>query len=202
MEKFYKVLTGILLVAVAVLYYLFFSSGVKIQSGSSAKKGSNNIKAETSVKLAYIDLDTIEDKYLYFKQKNDELEKEKKKMEADVESGVRKLEQDRENFLKRGQSITQAEAEQFQQQFQSRYQQLSEKRETLFAAHMENQKKAFDEIQAKINTYLSEYNKNEKYQFIFSVGAGNLTVYYKDSALNITSEVLKGLNAAYQNKGK
>jgi outer membrane protein len=202
MEKFYKVITGILLVAVVVLYYLFFSSGVKTQSGSSVKIGSNKIKAETSLRLAYIDLDTIEEKYLYFKQKNDELEKEKKKMETEVESGVKKLELDRENFLKRGQSITQAEAEQFQQQFQVRYQQLSEKRERLFAAHMENQKKAFDEIQAKINDYLNEYNKNEKYQFIFSVGAGNLTVYYKDSALNITTEVLKGLNASYQKKGK
>ena len=76
MEKFYKALTGILLVAVAVLYYLFFSSGVKTQQGASVKKGSNNIKSETAVRLAYIDLDTIEEKYLYFKQKNDELEKE------------------------------------------------------------------------------------------------------------------------------
>jgi len=201
MEKLYKVVIGILLISVVVLYYLFFSSGTKTQPGSSVKKGSKN-NIETSVRLAYIDLDTIEEKYLYFKQKNDELEKEKKTMEADVESGVRKLEQDRESFLKRGQSITQAEAEQFQQQFQIRYQQLSEKREKLFAAHMENQKKAFDEIQAKINEYLSEYNKNEKYQFIFSVGAGNLTVYYKDSALNITNEVIKGLNASYQKKDK
>jgi len=202
MEKLYKALTGILLISVVVLYYLFFSSGVKTQPGSSVNNGGKTVKSETGVRLAYIDLDTIEEKYLYFKQKNDELEKEKKKMEGDVESGVRKLEQDRESFLKRGQSITQAEAEQFQQQFQIRYQQLSEKREKLFAAHMENQKKAFDEIQAKINDYLSEYNKKEKYQFIFSVGAGNLTVYYKDSALNITNEVLKGLNASYQKKGK
>jgi len=202
MDKVFKILTVVSFAAVAVLYFLFFNSGVKKSSPAASKNKTENASSASGVRLAYIDLDTIEEKYLYFKQKNEELEKEKKKMEAEVESGVRKLEQDRENFLKRGESITQSEAEQFQQQFQSRYQQLSERRESLYATHMESQKKAFDEIQAKINAYLAEYNKTEKYQFIFSVGAGNLTVYYKDAALNITTEVLEGLNTAYQNKGK
>jgi outer membrane protein len=202
MEKFFKITTGILLIAVGVLYYLFFTSDVKKKSEPSDKNQKNQVKVDKPIRLAYIDLDTIEEKYLYFKQKNNELESEKKKIEAEVESSVKRLEQDRENFLKKGQSITQNEAEQFQQQFQTRYQQLTERRESLFNTHMENQKKAFDQIQAKINSYLEEYNKKEQYQFIFSVGAGNLTVYYKDSALNITKEVLEGLNAAYQKKDK
>jgi outer membrane protein len=197
-----KITTPLLFISVGILYYLFFTSDIKKKDKASDKSQNIQSKVERPVRLAYIDLDTIEEKYLYFKQKNDELESEKKKIEAEVESGIKKLEQDRENFLKKGESITQVEAEQFQQQFQNRYQQLSERRETLFASHMESQKKAFDEIQAKINAYLEEYNKKEQFQFIFSVGAGNLTVYYKDSALNITKQVLEGLNASYQKKDK
>ncbi len=202
MNKIYKITTGVLIVSVLVLYYLFFfsdskkSGGITLK-GSNAKNGVENIS-----RLAYIDLDSIEEKYLYFKQKNDELELEKNKIEAELESSINKLEQDRENFLKKGESVSESEKVQFQQEFQTRYQQLTERRESLYASHMENREKAFDEIQAKINAYLDEYNKQKQFQFIFSVGAGNLTVYYKDSALNITNEVIEGLNESFQKKDK
>jgi outer membrane protein len=73
-----------------------------------------------------------------------------------------------------------------------------EKREQLLNQHLSNQSKALDEIQKKINDYLEEYNKTAGYQFIFSTGEGNLTLYYKDTTLNITAEVIEGLNERYK----
>lgn len=184
-------LLGLLSLAIIVLYVLFFTS----RSGNPVPKLVSDTPVNGSaLKLAYIDLDTIKQYYDLFKLKNDEIEKEKQRIENEIQSGVNKLEQDRINFLKKGESITQIEAEQFQRDYQNRYQQLGTRRESLLNQHLDNQAKALDEIQKNINDYLKEYNKDRKYHFIFSTGEGNLTLYYKDSAYNITREVLEGLN--------
>jgi Skp family chaperone for outer membrane proteins len=44
-----------------------------------------------------------------------------------------------------------------------------------------------------------EYNKKAKYSFIFSTSSAIDVLFYKDSTLNITNDVVAGLNAAYNN---
>jgi len=202
MNKIAVSLFAVLFVAVAGLYFLQFSRSA--DKKVSVKQPASSIKNASgeSLRLAYIDLDSIKEHYEYFKLKNTEIEKDKIRIESDIENGVKKLEADRANFLKRGQSITQEEAERFQMEYQSRYQALGERRESLLNQHLSNQAKALDDIQKKINQYLEEYNKTARYHFIFSTGEGNLTVYYKDSALNITEEVIEGLNDRYKNSEK
>ena len=119
-----------------------------------------------------------------------------------IQSDLNKLERDRVEFLKKGQAITQVEAEKFQQEYQTRYQQIGQRQQTYQGQHLENQSRAIDEIQKKINEYLKEYNKTGKYNFIFSTQEGNPTLYYKDTAFNITTDVVKGLNDAYKQSKK
>ena len=198
MNKIYKITTGVLIVSVLVLYYLFFFSDSK-KSGSNSVKGSNTkIGSENTSRFAYVDFDTIKEKYLLFKQKNDDLELQINKIGAEFEPSFKKLEEEREYFLKKGESVTDSEAQQFQQ-LQVRYQQLSETRESKI---IDIQNKAIEEILAKINAYLNEYNKQKQFQFIFSVQAGLPIFLYKDSALNITNEVVEGLNTSFQKKDK
>ncbi|MFN9710750.1 MAG: OmpH family outer membrane protein [Bacteroidota bacterium] len=198
MNKLSTVLLAVLFIAVGILYFLHFKSSCKQPSSSKASVAVNKNITGSNLRLAYIDLDSIKEHYAYFKLKNQEIEREKMRIENDIEGGVNKLESDRANFMKRGQSITQEEAEKFQMEYQNRYQALGQRRETLLNQHLSNQAKALDDIQKKINDYLQEYNKTANFQFIFSTGEGNLTLYYKDSALNITNEVIEGLNERYQ----
>lgn len=198
MNKIYPVTIGVLFAAVAVLFYLQFKQPGNLAVSKKNHANPKDSGAAVTSRLAYIDLDSIKEKYTYFKLRQKELEREKQGIENTIESEVKKLENDRVNFLKRGQSITQQEAEKFQIEYQTRYQALSEKREQLLNQHLSNQSKALDEIQKKINDYLQEYNKTAGYQFIFSTGEGNLTVYHKDTTLNITSEVIEGLNERYK----
>lgn len=193
-KNFSNIVLAVLSVAVIVLYVLYFQKNNmpvnKQQPGDST--------TASALRVAYIDLDTIKAHYEFFRLKNEEIEKEKQRIENEIQAGVNKLEQDRINFLKKGDAITQIEAEQFQREYQNRYQQLGSRREMLLNQHLDHQAKALDEIQQKINDYLQEYNKEKKYNFIFSTGEGNLTLYYKDTAFNITNEVLEGLNSSYR----
>jgi len=203
MNKVSVIWLSVISIAIIILFYLQQNNGGKknLQSGKSPilAKASND---STIMRLAYIDLDTIKERYEYFKLKSNELEREKQRIENEIESGVQKLEADRNIFMKKGQSITQQEAEQFQMEFQTRYQSLGEKREKMLNQHLANQTKALDDIQAKINAYLDVYNASAGYHFIFSTGEGNLTLYHKDKSFNITDEVIAGLNEDYQKEKK
>ena len=203
MNKVSVVWLSVLTLAVIILFYLQ-QNAVSNKKKSTLKSTSlsNSSNGSSNIRLAYIDLDTIKERYEYFKLKSDEIEREKERIENEIESGVQKLEVDRNNFMKRGQSITQQEAEQFQMDFQTRYQALGEKREKLLSQHLSNQEKAMDDIQKKINAYLDEYNKTAGYHFIFSAGEGNLTLYHKDKSFNITDEVIDGLNERYRKEKK
>ena len=202
MNKIQIGLFSILVAAVSVLFYLHFSGGKSQKKSELASKvGPLTDKEPQQLKVAYIDLDSLREHYEYFKLKNKELESEKVRIESEIENGLKKLENDRNNFASRGASITQEEMEKFQYDFQNRYQALGQRRETLLNQHLTNQNKALDDIQKRINDFLKEYNKKAGYNFIFSTGEGNLTLYYKDSAFDITTEVVAGLNEVYK-KGK
>ncbi len=204
MKSLQSILLWVLLAAVAVLYVLHFSAGKKAtepKAGVVVKDSAGN-ELPQHIKVAYIDLDTVQKYYEFFKLKNDELEREKSRYDNQIQSDLNKLERDRVDFLKRGNAITQVEAEKFQQEYQTRYQQIGQRQQSLQGQHLENQAKAIDDIQKRINEYLKEYNKTGKYNFIFSTQEGNPTLYYKDTAFNITPEVIKGLNEAYKQTKK
>lgn len=203
MKSLQSILLWVLAAAVAVLYVLHFSGNNKAESKTGVlKKDSINDGMPQHIKVAYIDLDTVQKYYAFFKLKNEELEREKSRYDNQIQSDLNKLERDRVDFLKRGNAITQVEAEKFQQEYQARYQQIGQRQQSLQGQHLENQAKAIDDIQKRINEYLKEYNVKGKYNFIFSTQEGNPTLYYKDTAFNITPEVIKGLNEAYKQAKK
>ncbi|TWI79067.1 periplasmic chaperone for outer membrane proteins Skp [Lacibacter cauensis] len=204
MKSLQSILLWVLLAAVAVLYVLHFSGGKKATETKAniVVKDSAGNELPQHIKVAYIDLDTVQKYYEFFKLKNEELEREKNRYDNQIQSDLNKLERDRVEFLKKGQAITQVEAEKFQQEYQTRYQQIGQRQQTYQGQHLENQSRAIDEIQKKINEYLKEYNKTGKYNFIFSTQEGNPTLYYKDTAFNITTDVVKGLNDAYKQSKK
>lgn len=203
MKNLQSILLWVVAAAVAVLYVLHFSGKKTTEvKRSTVGKDSATNEVPQQIKVAYIDLDTIQKYYEYFKLKNDDLEREKSRFDNQIQGELNKLERDRVEFLKKGQAITQVEAEKFQQEYQTRYQQIGQRQQTLQGQHLENQAKAIDDIQKRINEYLKEYNVEGKYNFIFSTQEGNPTLYYKDSAFNITPQVVKGLNEKYKQSKK
>jgi len=62
----------------------------------------------------------------------------------------------------------------------------------------DEQFKKLQDVKKKIEDYLKEYNKDKGYAFIFSSSPD--LMYYKDSAYDITPDVIKGLNILYKKK--
>jgi outer membrane protein len=58
-----------------------------------------------------------------------------------------------------------------------------------------------EEIQTKLKKFLEDYNKDKKYLYILTTGTGQDYMVFKDSSLNITTDVVNGMNEILK-KGK
>jgi len=168
-----------------------------MKSGSNESKA-KAVDADKQLKVAYVDLDSIQENYLLYKEKMDEFEKKKESADRDLNGAFQKIENERIAFAQRGQSITQAEYENFQRTYQGKLQNLEEQKRQLENNIASEGKKTMEELKTKINDFLQVYNKTKGYTYIFSYSNGLNVMFYKDSAYNITNEVVAGLNDAYK----
>ena len=130
MKNIQSTLNIILAAAIAVLFFLQFKGSSGSAGGKSASKATDSAGASV-LKVAYVDLDSIQVKYTYYKEKTDEFARKNESAERDVNNALQKLENERVAFLQRGQSITQSEAERFQQELQRKFQNIEGQKKNL-----------------------------------------------------------------------
>jgi outer membrane protein len=79
--------------------------------------------------------------------------------------------------------------------------QLKNRKQALDAEYGDFVMRRQNEIKSKIEAFLAEYNKEHQYSYIVSYEQG--LFYYKDTAYNITADLIKGLNEKFkQDKNK
>jgi outer membrane protein len=184
----------VLFVAVGILYYLHFSS-----AKPNEKKKKNQIAQlvksnGNSPLIGYVDLDSLNEHISFIKNNRKLLEGEQMAIEKEWENAYRNLQAQKDNFLKRGNSITQAEAEEFQGKLIQQQQIVDDKKQNSTQALNDKSYKFLDDVQKKLKAFLVEYNQDNKFNYIFTTGNGLEYMVYKDSALNITDDVIEGMN--------
>ncbi|MEY3351544.1 MAG: hypothetical protein RIQ50_1655 [Bacteroidota bacterium] len=189
-----KVVNVILAAGIAILLFL------QLRPVNPAPVAASPVSG-TAVKLGYVDLDSVQERYLLYKEKMDMFDKKKEDADRNLNSAFQKIENERIAFAKRGESITQVEFENFQRAYQTKMQNLEEQKRVLENQIAEEGESTLTELRSTINDFLKEYNKTKGYTYIFSYSSSLNMLFYKDSATNITDEVVEGLNAAY-NKSK
>lgn len=194
MKNLSLVLNIVLLAAVAFLYAKVFSSSSKETTVTKTIIKENNGDTSTKAGIAFVELDSLNEKISYIKDRRKELEAEQKAIENEWQNGYRGLENRKNEFLKRGKSITQQEAEQFQGELMQQQQQIDGKKQNSTQNLSEKSYKLMDDIQKKLKDFLNDYNRNKKYQYILTTGTGLDYMLYKDSTFNITDDVIKGMN--------
>jgi outer membrane protein len=202
MKNLSLVLNFVLVAAVAFLYFHVF--GGKNKSGSADVKSiaanNNNGNVANRAPIAYVELDSLNERITYIKDKRKSLEGEQKQIEQQWQTDMNGLTKERDNFLKKGSAVTQEEGEKFQQYLYQEQQQIEAKKQAAGQRLSEQSYKFMDDIQKKLKEFLNDYNKEKNYMYILTSGTGLDYMVYKDSTLNITADVIKGMNEKLNKK--
>ncbi|HEX5669414.1 MAG TPA: OmpH family outer membrane protein [Chitinophagaceae bacterium] len=197
MKNILPVITAILAVLVGVLFYLHFKNHSEIDKITD-KVTKQDTMANRPLKIAYVDLDSIQENYEYYRAKMTDFDKKKENADRELNSSFQKIENERVAFVQRGNNITQVEAESFQRDYTRKMQNLENQKRVMENQIQEEGIKTMEELRKRINEFLDEYNKTQGYSYIFSYSAGLNVLFYKDPVYNITNEVVDGLNDAYR----
>ena len=203
MKQFSIALNVLLLLAVGYLYYVHFSSSAPGQAKAATLPAAAH-KPVTGghVSIAYVDLDSLNEKIHFIRDKRKELESEQKAIETEWENGYRNLENQKNNFLKKGNAITQQEAEVFQESLLRQQQQVDGRKQSANQKLGEKSYKFMDDMQKQLKAFLNEYNADRNYQYILTTGTGLDYLVYKDSSMNITDDVVNGMNEKMKKEKK
>jgi len=183
----------IVVIALAILFFLHFSNCKEKQIPTQ-----HNIN--TSLTIAYVDSDTLWENYDFVKDTKAYLEELEKKLTNDYKNQALTFKNDYENYLKTGASFTLNEQKKKEAALQQRQNDLMEL-EKKYGNQLAEIKQAKNiEVQDSIFSFINRYNQGPKYTFILEKSRISGILFANDS-LNITKEVIKGLNEIYH-KGK
>ena len=200
MRSFLIAVNSLLIIAVIFLYVKVYSNTSSIKTITSSNVNTNTNGTLKNASIAFVELDSLNEKIGFIKDRRKELETEQKAIEVEWQSGYRGLENRKNEFLKRGNSITQQEAEKFQGELLQQQHEIDQRKQGLTQKLSEKSYKFMDNIQKKLKDFLNEYNKTKNYQYILTTGTGLDYMLYKDSTFNITADVIKGMNEVMATK--
>ena len=201
MKKLSLWLNVILIVAVAGIYFLHFSGNTSKKSEIVADDAEQLI--DRDYEIAYVDIDTLVANYDLFIDKREELEQKKNESEAELQVKSKSFERevlDFQNKVSKG-LITRTKAQMLQQELAQKEQELYATRDNLAMQLSEEEQVMYRQVLNEVMDYLKEYNAEYNYKYIFSNSFGGVLLY-TDNTLNITQDVLKGLNESYAESKK
>ncbi len=185
-------INAVLAVAIAALFYLHFKDCKKTTSTLPAPPASAGANP-----IAYVDLDTLEVYYTYYKTKRSEMEKSQGTQEASLKARASKLQNDYISLSQRAQQglLSQSEGEAAQVDLQNRAAQLEQERDNVSSQLQGEMAALLKDINGRIDTVIRDINKDGKYTYVISYSSATSLILYKDKALDITRPVLDALNA-------
>ncbi len=178
---------------------------------STATLVSKNPSAATSTKpanaqstVAYVDIDTLEANYTYFKNKKAEFTSRQQSMQSELQRSAMQFQNQAVEYQKKGSSggfASTAEAEAAGRKLQQMEQSLKTRSETLEKSLLRDQDAFNAEIQKRLDDFLEEYVQDKPYDYVLSYSKSG-SILYANKALDITRDVIAGMNAKLEDSTK
>ena len=162
-------------------------------SGNSTPAGS-----VSDLKIAYVEIDSLLNNYNLCKDLNEAMIKKQENVEVTLKEKMKSLDNEMRDFERKYQNhvFTPERAQQEQNRLIKKRQDLEALHQRLMGELQQESDKNNIQLRDSINAYLKEYNKTKGYNLIIN-NAGFNNLLYADPALNITQEVIDGLNKRY-----
>jgi outer membrane protein len=192
-------LNGILLAAVAFLFYLQFS-GKKTKENPDNNASHNSAAQQASFRIAYFEIDSVDANCDQVKDIRAEISKKQLSINMELERLDKSYRDKFNNYQDKAATMTQLQSEQATNDLLQSQENMKSRRMALDKEYNDFVTRRMQEVKSRIEEFLKEYNRDKGYSYIVSYEPG--LFYLKDTLYNITDDVVKGLNAMYGKKKK
>lgn len=194
MKNLSLILNIVLLVAVGVLFYLHFAGS---GSGSSSSGSNGAGLSAIDAKVAFVRSDSILEHYDYLKVKRDQLEAKTKKLEQEYRNRAQGLQNEIANYQQTVNNLTLSQAKALEEDLGRKQQNLRLYEQSLTQDLMNEEAKLNQELYDRVTAYLKKYGQENGLHYVLKFDPSSDLLFAGDS-LDITAQVIAGLNADYQ----
>lgn len=192
-------LSGVLAVALIVLYVLHFTSkpSEKDASGKNFTAFANDSSA--TLPIAYVNVDSLLLNYNFAKDLNEALMRKEESSRASLTQKQRQLQVAAEDFERKRQNnafLTPERGQQEAQRIMKMQQDYEQMAQRLNQEFMLERNKLNMEMEDTIKVRLKEFNKTRGYQLILS-NTGTANILLADEKYDVTKAVIEFLNKKY-----
>jgi outer membrane protein len=183
-------------IALGLIVVLFITQKQQLQEMKKHVEGEKRDQG-SGFKVAYFDMDSLEAHYNGFKDAQTVVKGQENSMNQELSSLDRANQKKIEAWRQKGNTMTQAEGEQAQQEYAQMQQNFTSRKQALEQQLYKDEEDLRTTIRKKVEDFLKDYNKQKSFSYIIAYDA-NSFVYNKDTIYNITDDLVSGLNAAYK----
>lgn len=154
--------------------------------------------AQTSTKIAFVEVDSIMTQYKFCKDYSLILQKKGQNIQNTLAQKQQALQAAAANFQQKLQqnAYTREQAQSIEMSLQKQNNDLQALNQRLSGEFQTETEKYNKALRDSIQHFLAVYNKDKKYSLILSKAGDN--ILYADKTHDITNEVIAGLNKAYK----
>ncbi|MFT4094501.1 MAG: OmpH family outer membrane protein [Niabella sp.] len=197
MKQALLIVNVLLIIAVSYLLYKQFSNnGSSAAHTAGASLRGKDSALNKKVLIAYINMDSIQNKYTLAKQVAAEVDRRRNAITNEITKMETAYKNKVDGYQKKGPSMNEQEVNAARQDLDNSMRQMNDRKQSLDEEFGQWVRSKNLGLMKDIQDYLKKYNADGTYSFIFSYEPG--LFYYKDTAYDITRDVLQGLNDQYE----
>ncbi len=205
--KTYQIVRDIIIIAaISVLFFLFFSNKKDSAQALQNKDESSLLTTNTDTSLpniqstviAYVNIDTLINHYDFYQELRDRFTRKQQKLETEFNQKQQALQEKQKDleYKWRKRLIMKAEAEKKYNELMQENAQLQQEGQEISMKLSEEEQVLLNKIMDKISSYLNDVNEKYRYKIVMARSASS-NLLYADHSMNITKSVIKGLNKRY-----
>lgn len=206
MKNISLVLNAVLIVAVAILYYMQFSSNCcsvpktaveeTVQADSLAVDEVEAIQSN----IAYISVDSLQTHYKLYSELINKLKGRERKYDKELNTKMSALEAKVKAFQQKAPTMTQFEGQTKQKELMEEEQRLYKMRDDFTVKFQNEEAKLNEQFQKKVKDFISKFNEDKGYNIIIGASQLGNVVLYKNEGIDISKAIIKGLNEQYDSE--
>jgi outer membrane protein len=205
------ILNAVLFLLVGILFYLHFqgNNNVPVADSTAAFEKEAPVNAPipqfhnlaaTSGKVVFIDYDSLVQNYDFFKKIQKELEYKLKNSEAELISKQKKLEEEYQTYMQGQAMMTEQHRATKEAQLQKQNAEILQLRDEKGRQFANQEQELNEKLLTKLYVYFQKMAKQNNFAYILTYKRGVPGVVYGSDSLDITKQVVQGLNAEYKQK--
>ncbi|TAH02346.1 MAG: OmpH family outer membrane protein [Sphingobacteriales bacterium] len=167
------------------------------KTAEKAALKTTEIKDENAA-IVYVNSDSLLNNYTYFKEIKAKFEGKSKKAQDDLKAKGTAFQREVAAYQQGAASLSADQRAATEQRLARKQQELQGYQQNAGAALQNEEGIENEKLYNKVAEYLKKYAKTKGYKMVLTYSKSNSAILFADESLDVTKEVIKGLNEEYK----